>query len=887
MLFDNSGLIAMTGDLNGDGLRDAADLSLFADHLGSNNGSSTYNSDADLEPIGGDGDIDGMDLHLFSSILGVSAPLDRFLYFDADGDTVVISDDASLDITGGITVEAWVRPEAIPALGENARLVSKGNEYELMVHSADSTCANGTTGDVQWRSVIGGVDARICGGSLTMGQWHHIAGTYDGNVFVLYVDSVQAAFIARSGPIGTNDNPVAVGSHPTLSGPFNGDIDDLRIWNRALSAAEIKSGALVELSGNENGLMGYFLFNEGAGQVAHDDSGSGNNGRLGMTDDLDSGDPTWYGPIGPLNQAPVVVAGTSQSAMLPYAVVALNGTVTDDGMPGGGLASAWGVVSGPAAVVFGNSTAVDTTASFPQAGTYELRLTVDDGELAASDDVTIVISEDASSLDIFETDTTSSYTQTNTFGEGGSLSYDAGRQQALMLAGNDDGFQISKAVSFVDRGLFSLVFEPTVNYPSGGSIYLRLKEDDNNYLEIKNTDGYGPGYLHKVVGGALVDTADFRSEYSQGAAYEIFVYFTPQATMVEGFDQTVAITADPTSLTINSFEIELRQQDAYLDNIALQNLRYSKLVNLRDGYWQNTTDLPVKVIAANLEPGWAVRFTLDDSVSAPRVFEQPVSGGPFLFETVFAGIPKTEYRLDTEVLDENSLEILDAELIDAAVPVTIGDYYISVGASMARGSHDDIFYDNVSADGRDSGGGFGPILNDLLTAAKGYPHTVPSEGVSGHTTLDGMDVIDSVLVKHPYARYVLLLYGTNDAQLVPPTPDGLGLPPGHVDYPGSYKANMQAIIDVIVSDGKFPYLAKLPIAYGPFAGLNPQLQIYNDVIDELAAENGIQVAPPDLYGHFADNPDEIDDDGLHPNGMGYQSIAALWRDAIMAVSPPP
>jgi len=314
-------------------------------------------------------------------------------------------------------------------------------------------------------------------------------------------------------------------------------------------------------------------------------------------------------------------------------------------------------------------------------------------------------------------------------------------------------------------------------------------------------------------------------------------------------------------------------------------LRYAKLINLRDGYWQHTVDLPVQVVAANLQPGWAVRFTLDDGVSAPLVFEKPFSDGPYLYEIEFAGIPKTEYRLDTMVLDENSLEILDAVLIDAAVPVTIGDYYVSVGASMARGSHDDIFTDNTSADGRNSGGGFGPILNDLLTAARGYPHTVPSEGVSGHTTLDGIDVIDSVLVKHLYSRYVLLLYGTNDAQLIPPTPGGLGLQPGDTDYPNTYKANMQTIIDAIVSDGKFPYLAKLPIAYGPFATLNPQLQIYNAVIDELAVENGIQVTPPDLYSWFATHPNEIDTDGLHPNGLGYQSIAALWRDAIMAVSP--
>jgi len=300
-------------------------------------------------------------------------------------------------------------------------------------------------------------------------------------------------------------------------------------------------------------------------------------------------------------------------------------------------------------------------------------------------------------------------------------------------------------------------------------------------------------------------------------------------------------------------------------------LRYAKLINLRDGYWQHTVDLPVQVVAANLQPGWTVRYMLGAGGSSPLVIDKPVLDGPYLYEVEFANIPKTEYSLDTVVLDENNVEILTPDVIDTAFPVTIGDYYISAGASMARGSHDDIYTDNISDDGRNNGGGFGPILNDLLTAAKSYPHTVYSEGVSGHTSIDGMAVIDSLLAKHPHARYVLLLYGTNDAQV--PTPAG------------SYKANMQTIITAIVNDGKIPYLAKLPIAYPPFDGLNPQLQIYNAVLDELAVENGIQVTPPNLYNWFDTHPTEIDDDGLHPNGVGYQSIAALWRDAILAVSP--
>lgn len=90
----------------------------------------------------------------------------------------------------------------------------------------------------------------------------------------------------------------------------------------------------------------------------------------------------------PPNGAPVVSAGSNQTITLP-ASAALDGTVTDDGLPSGSLSLTWTKQSGPGVVTFGDAHAVDTTAGFSTDGVYVLRLTATDGALTESDDVTI------------------------------------------------------------------------------------------------------------------------------------------------------------------------------------------------------------------------------------------------------------------------------------------------------------------------------------------------------------------------------------------------------------------------------------------------------------------------------------------------------------------
>src|SRR5688572_1437787 len=100
-----------------------------------------------------------------------------------------------------------------------------------------------------------------------------------------------------------------------------------------------------------------------------------------------------YPPTGPTNQAPTVNAGPDRVVTLPSGV-ALSGTASDDGRPSppGQLTITWSKLSGPGTVTFAPPGALSTTATFSAAGTYQLRLTVSDGALSASDDMTVVVS---------------------------------------------------------------------------------------------------------------------------------------------------------------------------------------------------------------------------------------------------------------------------------------------------------------------------------------------------------------------------------------------------------------------------------------------------------------------------------------------------------------
>jgi hypothetical protein len=119
---------------------------------------------------------------------------------------------------------------------------------------------------------------------------------------------------------------------------------------------------------------------------------TGTGERVAHSFDTNAGAPATlhlsYVEVG--QSRPVVDAGPDQLVAIDEVAV-LDGTVSDDGLPGGGLTTQWSVISGPGSVTFADAAAVDTTATFSAVGSYALRLTADDGQLSAADELMVQV----------------------------------------------------------------------------------------------------------------------------------------------------------------------------------------------------------------------------------------------------------------------------------------------------------------------------------------------------------------------------------------------------------------------------------------------------------------------------------------------------------------
>ncbi|MDY7002906.1 MAG: LamG domain-containing protein [Cyanobacteriota bacterium] len=121
--------------------------------------------------------------------------------------------------------------------------------------------------------------------NLLNGQWHHFIARKQGNKVTYFANGKLVASLTNS-RIGNyniaSEQPLLIGWDKVNSSQthFKGKIDELSIWNRALSDAEIESNMLDSLQGNEPGLISYWSFNEGSGNLVKDKSGNDNHGTI-------------------------------------------------------------------------------------------------------------------------------------------------------------------------------------------------------------------------------------------------------------------------------------------------------------------------------------------------------------------------------------------------------------------------------------------------------------------------------------------------------------------------------------------------------------------------------------------------------------------------------
>lgn len=147
---------------------------------------------------------------------------------------VLVPSASSLNPTSGITIAAWIKP----SWTGNNRILQKSTEgsddqYRLLKEGGNNIRVH----------LPPAANFEVTGQLPPNGEWTHLAATYDGSAIKVYFNGVLVGETAFNQQLQTSDGPLFIGtkwSQAPAGDEFNGVLDDVRIYNRGLSAAEIK-----------------------------------------------------------------------------------------------------------------------------------------------------------------------------------------------------------------------------------------------------------------------------------------------------------------------------------------------------------------------------------------------------------------------------------------------------------------------------------------------------------------------------------------------------------------------------------------------------------------------------------------------------------------------
>jgi glucose/arabinose dehydrogenase/PKD repeat protein len=161
----------------------------------------------------------------------------KALLFNGINALVTVPDSASLDLTTGMTLEAWVDPSTLTSTWRTVVFKERPGGMLYALYASNGS-ANRPVGQV----FLGNAERDAPGtSSVSVNTWTHLAATYDGSALRLYVNGTLVTTLTVSGSLAATTNPLRIGGNSIWGEYFNGLIDDVRIYNRALTAAEIQS----------------------------------------------------------------------------------------------------------------------------------------------------------------------------------------------------------------------------------------------------------------------------------------------------------------------------------------------------------------------------------------------------------------------------------------------------------------------------------------------------------------------------------------------------------------------------------------------------------------------------------------------------------------------
>jgi hypothetical protein len=175
------------------------------------------------------------------------------LSFNGSTSIVKIADSTSLNLTKGMTLEAWVDPTSLNSPDQGwCAVISKEHVNSPNDIAYALYAANGTGTPPAGHILVNGNDQGAQGGSvLPLNHWSFLATTYDGTTLRMYVNGTLVGSQRVGGGITTTSDPLCIGGDWSNE-MFSGLIDNVRIYNTALSQSSIQSDMNTAVSGSSS-----------------------------------------------------------------------------------------------------------------------------------------------------------------------------------------------------------------------------------------------------------------------------------------------------------------------------------------------------------------------------------------------------------------------------------------------------------------------------------------------------------------------------------------------------------------------------------------------------------------------------------------------------------
>jgi hypothetical protein len=163
----------------------------------------------------------------------VSGMYGKALKFDGT-DKVEIPDHQDFHLTDAISVALWMQPEGTQTASAKLFIKQKTGQYPYSLQYDDTAQGLFATVNASTRYDTGPHIPDF------PGEWAHMCFTFDGSILILYKDGEEAASVNTSGQLQQNNLSLSIGCRLDYDQNFNGIIDDVRLFNRALGPEEIQ-----------------------------------------------------------------------------------------------------------------------------------------------------------------------------------------------------------------------------------------------------------------------------------------------------------------------------------------------------------------------------------------------------------------------------------------------------------------------------------------------------------------------------------------------------------------------------------------------------------------------------------------------------------------------